>query len=258
MDQWFEIRDSPLGGQGLFAKKFILKNTLILIEEHITCIRNFNSGYSQVNSYFDYPELKPFQGISTELVSLGAIVKKLDQINEKYGNDWLSRLSRTNNPKDTIKTLTYKERQYIVNLCIKYQPKDGIENLIRLFDVIFCNSFQYISCKSQPVYMALDWTTSKFNRSYQPNCQNMGFPKYTTVNTMVDIQIDIEFTIYYGQHYFENLGIKCKCGKCNRRHVFYNNEYTIQMIEKESLEKYISITFAFKRKTVIYILFYLV
>lgn len=57
--EYFKIRESNLGGQGLFAKKFIPKNTCILIEQHLVCTRTFIHKCDDINSYFDFPKIMP-------------------------------------------------------------------------------------------------------------------------------------------------------------------------------------------------------
>lgn len=247
-NEYFELRDSALGGQGLFATKFIPKGTCILVEKHIACVRNFTHIYDQVNSYFDFPKIMPPTERNTDLLLLGAIIGKLDQINRKYGDNWHEHLYKSD--YDTFaKRLTMNERKYIATLCVEYKLAGGFRLIVDIYNSIVHNVFKQVSCYvMNAVYYALDYTASKINHSCQENCRNLIFPKHTTMVTVKDVEKDSELTINYGENFLKHNNIKCKCGACDREFNLFENGFSVGMGKRELLNDYQEVPFNIARE----------
>lgn len=236
-NEFIELRKSLLGGEGLFAKKNIPKGTQILREEHISCVRNFTSSVPQLNSYFDFPKIVPTNEINTDLPLLGAIIDKLDEINQKYGNNWHEHLYKADYDKFHQK-LTVNERRYISTLCLKYPTVGGYKLIASIYNSIIHNCFKTIaSYNMSTVYYALDYVTSKFNHSCQQNCRNLIFPKHATTVTDKDISKGSELTINYGLQFLKHNNIKCKCGGCNKKSNSVQNKFSVDMCKREFLNE---------------------
>lgn len=244
----FYIKESQLGGQGLFAKKYIPRGSIILKEKHLSCIRTFVSSSDDINSYFDFPELCPPPGCHDSLTLLGSLMKKIVTLENKYGIGWYNNLYRENDSKKVIKSLEKQQHKYICELCVKYQPKGGFDTLIDIYNVVRNNYFtHYKFSNNRPLYSCLDYISSKFNHSCKQNCHYITFPKHTIIITIDDIKTDTELTIGYGSKMLEYSNINCKCGFCNENDNYLMNNFnhiaTIEMLKREISDQYIECSF---------------
>lgn len=241
-NEYFEVHDTRLRVQGLFATKDIPKGTCILIEEHIVCLRNIEHESDEVNSYFDFPQFKPEndQDSTTDLYLLGICIEKLDQINERYGNHWYDHFYKLD--YDTFnKQLTEIERKYIAQLSVKYQPLGGFRLIVDIYNVIINNSFENLTCHSNNIsYYGLDYIASKFKRSCQPNCRKITFPKHITITTLIDVQKGSELTINYDSAF---INPNNECEKCITHFKMYESQFTTEMIMRENSNDHYKVSF---------------
>lgn len=240
-NEYFDEQNSHLGGRGLFAKKFIKKGTQILIEKHISCVRNFTSPSDKLNSFFDFPKIIPKDCEDGDILLLGTIIENLPQIQREYGAEWNKDLYKSE--YDTFsKNLTYNAKKYIAELSVKYQPEGGFKHLVEIYNSISHNCFKSMKPDGQgTMYYMLDHITSKFNHSCKFNCHYLTLPKHTIISTIEDVKEADELTIFYRDQ-LKTTGIICKCGECNSQdkfEVYCNNKFTIMMMYRENTDDYI-------------------
>lgn len=208
--EYLELRTSKLGGQGLFAVKDISSGTIIVNDENIATSQNFSD--KDYDKYFeDISGFDKLKIANLELALTAVIAKNLKSIKAKFGNDWSKYLYKLGNCK---KKLNKKHKRCITEISSKY--KVSYDFVVDIYDMIGCNSFDTLNLNAENVYISLGFVISKINHSCNPNCSFLIFPNRNIVFALRDIPKDTEITISYGDDYFTDRNMVCKCGECDK------------------------------------------